>query len=277
MQSDTIIITEWKRGGNITIYVDILFIVNLYVDYFILLSVKQYFQLRVKTVRLLFGALLGASFSLLSLLSFLEIVNYILALLFGVIITLATFYPMNKKMLLKCYCGFLSLSFGFSGMVLLLSQITSNAVVIGGKPYFQISPLLLFLFTILSYLCSGLLAKFHGKWENRLDYCKIIIEGADQQVELFAKIDTGNSLKEPFSGTPVIVAEKEELSKITDDKDMYRLIPYNSLGGSGLLPAFKPKNIYIKKSGKTLECYVAIYDGKLSTGSYNCIICPELI
>lgn len=259
------------------IYADILFIVNLYVDYFILLYVKKFLHLRTKTSRLLLGALTGASFSLCSLIQIPDIINYILALIFGFVISFITFYCKDYKIILKSYISFLSISFAFSGIILLLSQFTTSAIVINGKPYFQISPWLLFLFTVLSYLVSELFSRIQGHSANSFNFCKVVIEENGQEFELFAKIDTGNSLKEPFSGLPVMVAEKSEFINFADKKDVFRLVPFTSLGGNGLLPAYKPEKIYIKKSKKPLDCYLAIYDGKLSTGSYNCLMSPELI
>ena len=74
-----------------------------------------------------------------------------------------------------------------------------------------------------------------------------------------------------------MVAEKNIVKEVYEDKSLFRLVPFNSLGGTGLLPAFKPEKIYTKKDKKLLECYLAIYDGKLSSGSFNCLVNSELI
>lgn len=264
--------------NSITIYADILFLVNLYVDYFILLAVKNFLHLQTKSSRILLASLAGALFSLLSLFIYITIINYILAFIFGFFICSFAFYTREKIVLLKSYICFVFLSFAFSGIVFFLSSFTANAYVIGGKPYFQISPILLFLFTVLSYLiCEGY-RLFRGSLSSDFNFCKIIVEQNGEEFELFAKKDTGNSLTEPFSGLPVIVAEKNSFKKITNKpNEVFRLVPFNSLGGNGLLPAFKPEKVYVKKSGKILNCYLALYNGKLSTGTYNCLVNPETL
>ncbi len=265
-------------GGRVVIYADILFLVNLYVDYFILLGVKKFYNLRTKTSRLLLGAVTGAVVSLISLFMLNDIINYILALIFGLLVCFASFYDGNIKILIKYYASFLFISFAFSGIVLMLSFLTKSAAVIGGKPYFQISPLLLLIFTSLSYGASELMRILRGKGENPFLFHKIVVEQNGCIVELFAKKDTGNDLKEPFSGLPVVVAEKDSLKEIKTEKtEIYRLVPFNTLGGSGLIPAFKPEKMYLKKDGKEVECYLAVFDGKLSHGSYNCLINPQIL
>lgn len=260
------------------IYGDILFLVNLYVDYFLLLGVKQFLHLRVKGFRLLLASLLGGAFSLLSLLPIPAPFTYVLSALMAVGITFAAFFPMEKLALIKASACFFAFSFIFGGIVLLLSELTGRAAVIGGSVYFDLSPLLLFLFTVLSYFVSLLLDKLRGGREPDLLFCKLVVEHEGKQVELFAKTDTGNTLKEPFSGLPVVVAEKQALGMFSKNNPQgFRLVPFHALGGEGLLPAFKPEKLYIKKTGRALNCYLALYDGKLSPGSWNCLAGPEAI
>lgn len=259
------------------IYGDILFIVNLYVDYFILLAVKSFLHLRAGGLRLLLGSAAGAAFSLLALVPLPSAVTFLCSLFFSPVICLIAFAPMGKAGTLKASACFYSFSFILSGLILLLSQMTAKAAVIGGKPYFDISPLFLFLFTALSYFVSLLIDKIRGSRSPDSLFYKIIIVSGDCKAELLAKVDTGNTLKEPFSGTPVIVAEKSALKAFPTTEDGFRLIPFNSIGGDGLLPAFRPDKIYLKKSGKLIDCYLALFDGRLSAGSWNCLLNTEII
>lgn len=260
------------------IYLDVFFIVNLYVNYFLLLAVKKFYRLRTKNRRIFLGALVGAFSSLINLLMLHDIINYILAIIFAVIICFVSFFQKDFKPLIKYFSAFLLISFAFCGIVLMLSSVTSNVALIGSKVYFDISPIMLFLFTIIAYVISEILRRTRGTEENGNLFYKIVVEEKGEKFELFAKKDTGNTLKEPFSGLPVMVAEKDFIKKVKSmDDESFRLIPYHSLGGKGLLPAFKPEKIYDKKTGKNLECYLALYDGKLSTGSYNCLVNPEIL
>ncbi len=260
------------------IYIDVLFIVNLYVDYFILLLVKDYLHIDVKTYRLVFGALIGAGFSLISLLNIGVILNLLLSVIISGLICFVAFYKGNKLLIVKSCACFLFSSFLLSGSVLLLSQFTGTIALVGITPYFQISLLQLFVFTVLSYLSTKVLHSIRGKYDDVINFKKLVVEVNNKTLEIFGKIDTGNNLKEPFSNLPVLVVEKTAILE-TDEEitENFRIIPYNSIGGSGILKAFKPTKIYLKENKQELNAYIALHDGKLSAGTYNCLINPDAL
>ncbi|MEG1427808.1 MAG: sigma-E processing peptidase SpoIIGA [Oscillospiraceae bacterium] len=261
------------------IYGDILFLVNLYVDYFLLLAVRRFLHLPAKRLQLLLGAVLGAAFSLFSLLEIPELLTYLISALFALLISLVAFSPPNKKALLKATACFFAFNFAFGGIVLLLAQMTGEAAVIRGSIYFDLSPVFLFLFTVLSYFVSLLLEKLRGRREPDKIFCKILVEHRGEKAELLGKIDTGNTLKEPFSDLPVLVAEKKifaEILRVLQPVD-FRVVPFASVGGKGLLEAFRPEHICIKSTGQEFPCYLALYDGSLSAGSWNCLVNPQIL
>ena len=53
-------------------------------------------------------------------------------------------------------------------------------------------------------------------------------------------------------------------------------MPFTSLGGAGVLPAFRPERVTAGKTGKPLDCYVALYPGQLSAGEYDALFNPDL-
>ena len=57
-----------EGGGQMTVYADVLVIVNLYIDFFLLWCVKKALGLSAKRRRLALGALLGGIVSLAALL-----------------------------------------------------------------------------------------------------------------------------------------------------------------------------------------------------------------
>ena len=62
-----------------------------------------------------------------------------------------------------------------------------------------------------------------------------------------ALMDTGNSLCEPFSGYPVILAEKSVFNKLNggETPEKIRLIPVSTVGGEALIKAFRPESLKI--------------------------------
>lgn len=132
--------------------------------------------------------------------------------------------------------------------------------------------------------------------------CNISIVFEEGKIDVNAIIDTGNFLKEPLTGKPVIIVEKEVLkniipanilnnmqeiisgTKIINDKYMskIRLIPFSALGTeNGLLLGIKPENFYINYQGKIIQnknIIVGIYNNNLSKNNkYNALIGLDII
>ncbi len=86
------------------------------------------------------------------------------------------------------------------------------------------------------------------------------------EVSLQALLDTGNQLREPISGAPVIIAREEELLPLLEESRRaallrsrhlpaelrlvelgggFRLLPYRTVDGEGFLLAFRPEAVYV--------------------------------
>lgn len=64
-----------------------------------------------------------------------------------------------------------------------------------------------------------------------------------------ALIDTGNRVREPLSGMPVLIAEQELLEALLPLVKCRR-VPFAGLGGSGSLRAFQPDVLRFRSGGK---------------------------
>lgn len=281
---------------TVTVYADILVIVNLYIDFFLLWCVKKILHLRARGRRLVLGAAVGAVLSLTSLLPELPPWD---ALLFSaataVAVTAAAFAPFSVKMLVKSSVCFFAASFLLAGFFIFLLRFFApkNVVVLGSVIYFDLSPLLLFVFTCAAYLVFSVGQKLLPKGSPSERFFTLLIENRGKQVSVLAKADTGSSLREPFSGLPVIVCQADSIKDIlplgiaevmkTESEaalpkmTCVRAVPFESLGGRGILPAFKPERVSIAKSGRALECYVAVCERRLSAGQFAAIFNPDLI
>lgn len=138
-------------------------------------------------------------------------------------------------------------------------------------------------------------------------YCNIKIKINRIELETKAMIDTGNMLKEPITGTPVIVVEATLLEKAMpreilnnleniiggdfkevkeDIKKEYltrlKLIPYSSLGKqNGMLVGIKPEYIEIENEEQTKKIenvIIGIYNKSLTKkGEYRALVGIELL
>ncbi len=100
-----------KGGEDVTVYADILFIVNLYVDALLLSAVRRFLRLPLKTGRWLLAAALGGLFGLSVLLPHIRgFPLLLLGLLQALLLAAAAFAPKPPATLLKA--AFLLLLFG---------------------------------------------------------------------------------------------------------------------------------------------------------------------
>lgn len=280
------------------IYIDILVIVNLFVNYFLLLATAKFFCIKWKTSRLILGEILGGIYSLYILAPELPwFISSVIKLFMSVTIIAATFGIKKPTQFFKILIYFYSVNFLFSGIMMAVwCWFKPNGMQVNnGVVYFNISPVILIISTIISYIIIEAINRIVNK--RRLDH-KIInlkIKFRTNQISITAKIDTGNFLKEPFSGLPVIVARETSVKpllpvntyeqikdysadKFTDILNLkIRMIPFKTISEESVLPAFKPDCIKINESEVQKEVYIALCEDKFMPQNAEALINPEIL
>ena len=137
----------------VTVYADVLVIVNLYVDFFLLWATRRVLQLRAKPWRLAAGALVGGLCALACLLP----QPWWASLLWGGVsaaaVTAAAFCPLSRRGFLKTALCFWVFSLGLAGLCLFLIQCAGapSLAVVGHTIYLDLSLPLLFACTAGAY------------------------------------------------------------------------------------------------------------------------------
>lgn len=99
-----------------------------------------------------------------------------------------------------------------------------------------------------------------GEWQVRL---RVEVDG--QTARFPALIDTGNRLREPLSGLPVLIAERR-LLKVTLPASGWRELRYGAVGGGGSMSCFKPSSLWIERGRRLTrapEVWIALSPGPL--------------
>lgn len=269
-----------------TVYIDVLMAVNLFVTYFLLLSVRSFLHIPVGRGRLFLGALVGAAGSFLIFLPPLSPwLSFAAKLVLSFAISAAAFAPVGKKLFIKSVLSFYLCSFAFAGFMVAVWMIAApqGLLVRNSVVYFSVSPLLLLVFTVAAYLVLYVIHSFTGQKEPKSRFCKVIISQKSQTICLSGKIDTGSTLAEPFSHKPVLVVQKESVKNILSadfEKTSVRMVPFQSISGKGVLPAFLPEKLQIELNGKRSDitgCYIAVCSQKLGQGQFSALIPPAAL
>lgn len=277
------------------IYVDILVAINLFINYLLIMATSKFLSLKLNKWRLIFGEILGGIYSLYILLPPVGLVlSLLIKFIMSATIVVSTFKIPNIVVFVKLLTCFYIINFVFTGMMLALwcAYKPASMAINNGTVYFSISPTVFFISGFITYILLKTINRILGKRTFTKSMCEIKIFHENKISILNAMIDTGNSLTEPFSGLPVIVAEKESVKNIfsievlpseiqTSQKNdilksRFRMIPYKTIAGEGLLPAFKPEKITLN-DGPPKQAYVAICSKSDLPENFSAIVNSELI
>ena len=290
-----------------TIYIDIVLIENIFMNYIILFATATINKTEIHLIRIFSASLLGGIYAIVAYISDLEFYKTLtLKLLLSIAIIYIAFKPITMKKCLKQLLIFYLTSFTFGGTAFaLLYFIKPSEIFMQNGIYIGAYPLkVAILGGIVGFITIVIAFKIiKGKMTSKNMYCKIEIEIDGKKIESNAMIDTGNLLKEPISGNPVIIVENEILQNILPNEILnntqkiiegntqeipidylskLRVIPFTSLGmPNGMLLGIKANKITIYSEDdkiQTENIIIGLYDKKLSkTGKYTSLIGISLI
>lgn len=266
-----------------TIYIDVLMAVNFFLTYFLLLACAKFLALPAARGRMAAASGVGAVFSLAVLLPELPAaLSFGMKLLMAAAIVLCAFGFGGAKRLVRNTLAFALVNFAFAGLMVAVwfffapqGLVIRNSVV-----YFNISPVLLILLAIGCYLILSLAGRITGRQAPKSLFCRIAVTNGGATCFCTARVDTGNSLREPFSNDPVVVLERETARRVMPPEGSlnFRLIPYDAVSGSGVLKAFRPDQLTIycgKKVLRVSRVYIAVSETRL--GASEALLNPDLL
>ena len=255
-----------------TIYVDIVLLENLCMNYIILFGTAYIIKIKVKHIRILLASLIGAVYAVLAYAGVFPIyANLITKIILSICMTYIAFNPKKLKGLIKELILFYLVSFALGGCAFALLYIVrpqdifmKNGVYIGTYPL-KIALLGGITGFVITYVAIKIVKTRITK--NEIIY-KAIIKIEEQEIEINVLLDTGNMLKDPISGDAVIMVEKNKLYKILPNEMLdntnkflggefenaesleyrkrIRFIPFTSVGKqNGMLLGIKPDLVKI--------------------------------
>lgn len=260
------------------IYVDILVVLNFFITLLLLLVTAKLSKRKTDIKRTIAAALLGGAYSLVILIDGMPpFLSVFLKLPAACFIVLAAFQFRSLFAYIKEVVIFFFTNLLFVGIIVGLWLIfrPAGVVVNNSTVYFNVSAKLLLLSAVLAYLISSVIIKiYNGKTAAKALY-EVTVYAAGSAVKFFAFADSGNRLREPFSDFPVIVAEKS----LFENVKCSRVIPCQTVSGSGVLYAFQPDRVQIRTAKGVCSVenvFVALSDN-VNRGEYKGIINPSVL
>lgn len=127
---------------------------------------------------------------------------------------------------------------------------------------------------LLMTLCL-LRTRMHIRFRWNID---VKVESRGQTACFNTLIDTGNRLREPFSGLPVLIVSEDALPEHFFSDKRSRSLPYGVLGNAGEINIFRAEKIHISQFGGkdhiAPPCYIGVFSGKIP-GNIQALAPPE--
>ena len=265
------------------IYVDVLLFINVFVNYFLLLTTSLIMKTNVRKIRILAGAFVGGLFSLSV---FLPQLNTMLSILLRAFIALTlvliTFGYKTMSFYFKHFLTLFMSTFLFAGLMSAIWIVfkTDSLVYINSAIYFDINIFVLIVSSVVCYILIFISRKFFKKTTPQSLKYDITLKNGLKTISGKALLDTGNNLTDFFTGYPVIICtanfvrclipeeiydilENKRIDLITDEewRKKVRLINYSTVSSKSTMIAFRPDKVILKdfnNNYETDEVYVAV-------------------
>jgi len=245
----------------VIIYVDLVFLINFIMDFYIISGVKFLLKLDTKIFRILLGSLIG-SFSLIFLFfslstTLLNLLKIFISILM-VLVTFGKYKFFNRLFYLYIISIFLggslylindSLGYEVSSGVFINNGYSINLIIL-----LIISPIIIFLYV-----------KEFLKLKKKINTTyNVLIKFKNKEIKLEGFLDTGNKLIDPYFKRPIILLNKKYID-LRGKKIIY--VPFESLNNNGLLKCVIPE--YILVSNKKIKNVIIGISENLK---YDCIL-----
>ena len=271
-------ISERGEERIVTIYVDVLVALNLYVTWFLLLASEALSGRPCKRWRRGLAALAGGLSSLAIFLPELPFLP-----LFFIKLGLAaviTWIAGGRAGFWRRMGFFFAANFLFAGVIIALWLMAAppRLIIRNGVVYYHIQAMTLAVSTVIAYAAARLYVLVREKTAAKERGFSARLGYRGKEVVLNVLLDTGNRLKS-LGGLPVVVCDRRALESIlpremleslenpAESRNLQKiqLIPCETVGGGNLLAGFAP-DYFVPEGGKEVLCLAALSRQPLRDG-----------
>ena len=260
------------------VYVDLYFMINASMDFLCMLITARLLHRRLKTGRLLIGAVLGGCYAVAALLlGFSGAFGFVLDCVMAVVLSAVVFFSREMRFfrVLQASLVYILVSMVLGGIMTALYTWLNRMHL----PFevLQGDGVSVLIFGLLA-LTAGLVTSRGGRMFGLSQKTKTVdVEAVliGRRVNFTAMVDSGNLLCDPVSGRSVIVVDRKKLQGVLPPEllvegktgehaafswmnssphaSRVRLIPASTATGGGLLVAIVPDSLMIEEGGERYE------------------------
>lgn len=235
------------------IYVDVVCLLNIVLDFILLMSVSVILTRNTKIIRLILGSMLGGMSTLILFIKLSSLFLLILKIILGVMMVIVTFGYKNIRYTYNNFFYLITVSFSVGGVLyLFMDKVIYNYVFI------------IMGFIVVCYLYIKQIKKFKVNYNN---YYKVEIYLKNDKLLMTGFLDTGNKLYDIYKQRPIILIDK----KIKYKPEDLIYVPYVSLNNESVLKCLKVEKIIINEH--IFKNYlIGLSDKKINIDGVNCLL-----
>ncbi len=224
------------KGDKMKIYLDLIMILNFFIDFILLLSVSLILKRNIKLTKLMLGAFIGGVSILILFFNVNSISLFMIKFLISLIMILVSFGYKNFKytMVNMLYLYMSSIILGGFLYLLNIEFSYKHIGILFFNKGLSINFIFLLIFSpIILYIYIKQTKNFRYNYSN---YYNIEIFIKNKKYKYIAYMDTGNTLIDNLTKKSVILIDKRKL--LFNIKE-FRLIPYMGVNGLNMIKVIK--------------------------------------
>ena len=255
------------NGDYMTVYLDVVFFLNYFFDFILLLSVSILLKRNTKLINIILGSFIG-SISIIFL--FMDINNielFIYKFIISILMIITSFNYISLKYTIKNIIYLYLLSIFLGGILYLINNSFDyhNGLVFYHNGL-SINVILIVLITpVLLFFYIKNLKEYKNNYNN---YYKLEIYINNKVIKSVSYLDTGNKLKS-LTGKPVILLNNKD--PVFNNLN-YTLLPYNTIKDRGFIKCYKPDKVYIEGIGSIYNVVIGIINNKINIDGVDSIL-----
>lgn len=270
----------------------VIFILNLVIDYVLLLSINNIFKLGIKKINLLFLEIFNLCNLIISLYFELKSYEFIIGKLLVNIITILMITDSYKFKRLVClYFSFIVLMFSYYGFFKFLTVLVKTIFKSGFCKNLSYLADLIIVFSFFCYIFAVfvLVSKLAKIKKIKSLLRKVSFFAFGKHIEIMGLLDSGNVLYDTKTKLPVVIINAKILSKYLSAKDYENITnkDYSKLLVSHYLsvmtiskeeteiPIIIPKGVTICDGNKVqnIKCVIGIVSHNFeNANAYQCLL-----
>ena len=268
------------------IYGDILFILNMVIDYLLISLTSVIVGINVRFWRQILSAFLGG---ISSFYIFIDDTNLFIDISFRIVVTflmmIIAFGIKSIRRTLKAGGLYFVCSLILGSLVNLIANTFKVQSVMANNTFFYIgiSPLMLIILSVAFYFISVIIYRYTKNSPKGI--CKVIIQIDNKNEEFYGLVDSGNSITDIMTNSEVFITNNKVLRKLTgldnaeelltgEYKNRCRLIPTDTVNGKSILYALRCEGAKIMTETKeyAFSSPIIAFSPHLKSGDYDIII-----